>query len=86
MNWSDTISGFGARLVWGASFTDLLLRTPVRAAAAVGRYLMNLQAAHEDRLTLLGLDERMLKDIGVTRGQVHEMIHKQSRPWLAKRY
>jgi uncharacterized protein YjiS (DUF1127 family) len=45
-----------------------LLRAPARLAAAIGQDLAARRAAH----ALASLDDRMLRDIGIVRDQIHQ--------------
>jgi len=57
---------------------------PIRLVAAAWRFVYNKQSAHIERQALLDLDDRMLADIGMTRGQVNKIV-ADGRSWRRSR-
>ncbi len=56
----------------GTTFTLALVRMAVRQVRGLGQALANRRAVN----TLQALDDRALKDIGLTRGDVHAALQK----------
>jgi len=74
MNWIDTMSASGSYARFGGGTRYMLSHGPVRLIGDFLRRLMKLQDARMTRIQLREMDERMLKDIGLTRGQVDEYL------------
>ena len=67
-----------ALLTAGANGIDRLLRSGISAGVDVGRRAISwLAREHQRRIglrALMALDDRMLKDIGLSRSQIHAMV------------
>lgn len=78
MNWIDTISESGSPARFGGAAQQLFAHSPLRLLGLFFRWLTALQDARVARLQLRSLDEHMLKDIGMTRGQVEDHLRLNS--------
>ena len=76
MKWIDTISGSGAGTRLGTPAYSQLAHSPIRLIGSLVRWLIALQDARMARIELRTMDARMLKDIGLTRGQVEDHLRK----------
>ena len=81
MNWIDTISGQpvgkSSRLALASQALNVIM-SPKRAVVWLFHGLLDWHRDRAERAVLRGMDERMLKDIGITRGQAD---HMASIPW-----
>ncbi len=84
MHWSDTISSSGFLSSRRRVVREVLVNLPIRLLAAAWRFIYNLQSAQIERQALLDLDDRMLADIGMTRGQVNKIV-ADGRTWRRPR-
>jgi uncharacterized protein YjiS (DUF1127 family) len=90
MNWIDTIQthsiGKSSRLkaISLVSETETIFNAPKRVVLSIIHVLLNWHRDRMERTALRTMDEHMLKDIGVTRGQADHMardrwIHRDIR-------
>ncbi len=76
MKWIDTMSGSGAGIRLGTAIHSPLAHSPIRLIRSFLRWLIALQDARMAHIQLRTMDARMLKDIGLTRGQVEDHLRK----------
>jgi len=86
MNWIDTIyarpSGRNSQQVIALA-AAAMLKMPGRVIVWLVRGLLDWQRQRMERAQLRGMSERMLKDMGITRGQADEMARV---PWSRKSF
>ena len=90
MNWIDTMQtlsiGKSSRLkaITLVSETETIFNAPKRFVLSVIHVLLNWHHDRMERFALRNMDEHMLKDIGITRGQADHMardrwVHRDIR-------
>ena len=76
MNWIDTMSPSGTTTRFSSATQSILSHSPLRLIGMTVRWLIKLQDDRMARIELRSMDEHMLKDIGMTRGQVEEHLQR----------
>jgi len=74
MDWSDTMSHAGGNTKFHESAPTFLSQSPLRLFGDFTGWLIKLQDRRMARIQLRAMDEHMLKDIGLTRGQIEDHL------------
>jgi len=77
MNWSDTMSHTGGNTRFENTTPTFLSRSPLRLLGEIIGWMIKLQDERVARIQLRTMDEHMLKDIGLTRGQVEDHLRNR---------